>query len=107
MKDDCVGITVWSHKITHGVRGGRVHQRPVVSLQRHRGRGVGEVAAVVRRVVIIMIIVIIVIFIAIFIVIIMIKVIIAGHGVAEVQKEESRSGASGHGDMFPLVTRQH
>ena len=61
-----------------------------------------------RRVVIIMIIVIfIAIFIVIFIVIIMIKVIIAGHGEAEVQKEESRSGASGHGDMFPLVTRQH
>ena len=59
-----------------------------------------------RRVVIIMIIIIIVIFIVIFIMIIMIIVIIAGHGVAEDQ-EESRSGASGHGDMFPLVTRQH
>lgn len=83
--------------------GGGVHQRPVVSLQRHRGRGVGEVAAVVRRVVVMMIIVIIVIF----IVIIFIIVIIAGHGEAEDQKEESRSGASGHGDMFLLVTRQH
>ena len=86
--------------------GGGVHQRPVVSLQRHRGRGVGEVAAVVRRVVVMMIIVIIVIFIVI-IFIIVIMVIIAGHGEAEDQKEESRSGASGHGDMFLLVTRQH
>ena len=91
MKDDCVGLSIGKlYHPTHGVRGGGVHQRPVVSLQRHRGRGVGEVAAVVRRVVIIMII-----------------VIIAGHGEAEDQKEESRSGASGHGDMFPLVTRQH